>query len=154
MTVLSTPPPGSEAIGSTVGGADNYASRYLPIWSRYVATSDSTISHINVKMSGAGNAKVAIYEDSGGSIGSLLSANNTGTAVVAGINAISITPTVVHNGTYYWLGVWATSQSFILANDASGRYAYQSTSSSFVFPSSISGYTFYGDYIRGLISGN
>jgi hypothetical protein len=142
---------GSDPVGCTAGSRDYYIAKNVPIWTRYAATSTTNITKINVICSGSGTAKVAIYSDSSGSLGTLMQHGSN--AVVAGLNSVTITSTPITTGTYYWLGVWANASVFQLTGDTGATYAYGNTDPAFAFPSTAPAYLYYGTAIRGLISG-
>jgi hypothetical protein len=93
----------NKIMGYTTGiGNSTNAAGYLVV-QKFTAV-DATISDIYIYCSGSGTAKVGVYSDSGGVAGTLLSAQQTATAVIAGWNKISLsTPLAVTNGTSYWL---------------------------------------------------
>jgi len=70
---------------------------------KYPAVATGNMVEFRVKSSAAGNIKVALYADSGGEPGALITAMNTGQAVVVGWNTLTFTSTAITNGTAYWL---------------------------------------------------
>jgi hypothetical protein len=108
-------------IGTDTPGNGSTSANRL-ILGRFQATQTGNITEIRVYSRVNGNVKVAVYEDNSGSPGNLLNANNNPTSVSAGQwNTISIDPTPVTSGTYYWLAA---------ANDAKGAISYKTTSGS------------------------
>ena len=103
---------------------------------RFQATTTGNMTTFKFKASGSGNVKVAIYSDNAGAPGTLLSAMNTSTAVVAGWNDIAIPSTALVSGTYYWLA-YTSDAAIGYYQSTTGTMRYKSiTYSSFTFPSS------------------
>ncbi|MHB8086400.1 MAG: hypothetical protein ACYDHZ_11295, partial [Dehalococcoidia bacterium] len=72
------------------------------------------------------NVKVAIYADSGGTPGSLITTNNSSTPVVSGWNTIAITSTPVTSGTTYWLA-FNSDQTVVNRNAGAANQWYWKT---------------------------
>jgi hypothetical protein len=83
---------------------------YISLTRSQAAASGSAVT-FKVKSDRSANVKVAIYADSTGEPGALISAVNTGTPIVAGWNDITIPSTPIVSGNYYWLAI--NSDNFI-----------------------------------------
>jgi hypothetical protein len=71
---------------------------------QFTAVATGNMTQFRVKSSVAGNVKCAIYANSAGEPGALITAMNTGQAVIAGQwNALTFTLTSITSGTVYWL---------------------------------------------------
>jgi hypothetical protein len=93
---------------------------------RFQAEATGTVTEIRIKAGASGNVKVAIYGDSSGNPDTLI--NSTGSsAVSAGWNTISITPTAITEGTYYWLGVKTSVINAARYNNQSGTMWYKTS---------------------------
>jgi len=102
---------------------------------RFQATSSGDVNAIKVKALTSGNLKVAIYADSSGAPGALLSAASTGTSVSAGWNTINIPSITVNSGTYYWLA-FNSDVSCLCLNVAPGLIVWKAAPyGTFAFPS-------------------
>jgi hypothetical protein len=152
LTIGSTPTPVSELIGSTAGSAGTMGFANRAYFCRYAATSGPSITKINVNFIGAGHARVAIYNDSGGSIGSLIQQTAEDTVTGAGVKTFTITSTPIVSGTNYWLAVWSDAQIIGFASGA-GTVAYFDKAAPFTFDSI--GFITYAGTIawHGMISG-
>jgi len=152
ITIGSTPPPESEAIGSTAGSSSTTVMPSVFYLWRFQANSTTNITKINLKSTGSANAKAAIYSDNSGSVGTLIAANQSVNAISAGINPITITSTPITQNEYYWLAFWtdATSITYYMG---SGRYAFCATAAPFTFPDVLTGFI-YGTGPTALISGS
>jgi len=82
--------------------------------SRFKAIATGKLTSFQVKCSGEGNIKVALYADSGGQtptpttlLGAVDTADNL--AVMAGWNPITFPETQINSGTYYWLAAISDS---------------------------------------------
>jgi hypothetical protein len=154
ITIGSAPTPcGSDPIGCKEGTINARFGKYNAAYLKYTATASTSITKINVKCSSRGVARVAIYTDNSGQVGTLLNANNASTAINEGVTSITIPSTAITAGTVYWLAVWTDGQIFGAAVEA-GTYAYQEQTADFTFTGSPAGYVFYGGGLRGLISGS
>lgn len=89
--------------GETEAGISNQSNNEL--WAtKFTCTADSNLTEIQVYSRAAGNVKVALYSDSGGSPDSLIVANDSGTSCSASQwNPVTVTSTGVSSGTDYWL---------------------------------------------------
>ena len=115
--------------------------------------SSGTVNTILLKASGSGNVKVAIYADTSGSPGALLSIASGGTSVSTGWNSIGIPSISVTNGAYYWLAF--DSDVGLVCLKVSPGLIYWKTApySTFTFPSQAgSGFSQTSVY-TGLIAG-
>lgn len=89
-------------------GADDAAGTQLSVGQftlcKFTAVATGNMTQFRVKSSVAGNVKCAIYADSAGEPGALLTAMNTGQAVDGlGWNTLNFTSTSITSGTVYWL---------------------------------------------------
>jgi hypothetical protein len=101
---------------------------------RFQAVDTGDVVIFKIKTSASGNVKVAIYADSAGAPGALLSAVNTSTPVIAGWNNITITSTSVVTGNYYWLA-YDSDLAIGYYQSAAGTLRYKTaTYSTFSFP--------------------
>lgn len=104
---------------TTIAGLTSTSTRVqASLWPCSNTGTISSISFYGKFASGSGNAAAAIYNDSAGSVGSLL-AQSTGTVAMdstAQWRSVSLSASV-SSGTSYWLAVWA---------DASMTYYYDS----------------------------
>jgi len=104
---------------------------------RFQAAATGNVSQIRVKASSSSNVKVAIYADSSGSPSTLLAANNTGTAVTAGWNPVTITTTAVTAGSYYWLAVVSSTYNICYMTTPSASSLWQTNNyATWSYPSS------------------
>ena len=101
-------------------GADDIAGTSLGTGyfslSNFTAVATGNMTQFRVKSLAAGNVKCAIYADSAGEPGALITAMNTGQAVVIGWNTLDFTSTPITSGTVYWL-------AFIFDTAGAGTYA-------------------------------
>lgn len=129
------------------GGDGGQAAAIVQKWT---APATGKVTEIRVKISTAGTVKVALYADSLGEPGALLSAVNTAQSVSAGWNTITLsTPADVTNGTAYWLGFYGSVAAgmFYFKQYVSGmaiRYKID-TYSTWAWPATISGWTTQND---------
>ena len=105
---------------------------------QYTAEDTGTISQIHVYSLANTSVKVAIYTDSSGEPGSLITANDSSQPVSANQwNSLSIPDTSITEGTAYWLAV-ANEAADVPARETTGnsapRRAKSITYSSFNFP--------------------
>ena len=101
---------------------------------RWQAVASGYMTEFRVKAGASGYVKCALYQDNNGEPGALITAMNTGQAVVAGWNTLSFTSTWVNSGTPYWLGVCFDVQGAVQYIDG-GTYRYRAaTYSTFTFP--------------------
>jgi hypothetical protein len=94
------------------------------ILDRYVALNTDNVTQIRVKCTAAGNIKVALYADDNMQPGVLLNANNSDTSVVAGWNNISLPPTAVIAGEYYWIAYLSSTPCVGYASYTGGGLIY------------------------------
>jgi hypothetical protein len=90
-------------IGAGAVSVDDYLSTNTFHLSKFAAEFTGDVSVLKVYLVGSYNIKVAVYSDSSGEPGSLLSVINTPTAIVTGWNTITIPSVSVNQGTPYWL---------------------------------------------------
>jgi hypothetical protein len=116
-----------------VSGSNSTANRFA--LTRFQCVASGTMAEFRVKSGTSGNVKYAIYADNSGEPGSLITAMNTGQAVVSGWNTLTFTSTPLVSGTYYWLAVCFDTTGALLYYATGGTYRYKSaTYSSFTFP--------------------
>lgn len=90
--------------GETSTGVFNLAGGDTVYARQFSSSSSATVNEIQIYSIVDGNCKVALYDDSGGSPNSLLTANNTSTACSAGQwNSVSVTSASVSSGSNYWI---------------------------------------------------
>ena len=113
-----------QLIGASSAGTFNTGPT---IWyQKFTASVTGNITTIKTHGSGSGNVKVGIYSDTAGKPGTLLAANNTGTAVTGGSwksSTLSSSYYVV-SGTAYWLAVLASTPAACEYSSSSGQYLY------------------------------
>ncbi len=132
---FSTLAPPEKLIGADDTTCDGSSGANHVCLYRFQAEGGGDIVIFKLKASGSGNVKVAIYADDSGKPGALLTAVDSGTAVSAGWNDISIPSTTVVAGNYYWLAF--NPDSWIVCYDvhSSTECRYRAASySSFTFP--------------------
>ena len=145
--------PTTDPIGSTVGPSATYGFANRAYFCKYTATSTTNITKINVYFVGAGYAKVAMYSDNSGMVGSLITTGE-GAITGTGLNSFAITSTPIVSGTSYWLAAWSDSPIISFAKDT-GNIAYLDKAAPFNFNSTISFITYAGTIQwRGMISGS
>ena len=104
--------------------------------SKFIASYTGYITEIKLNCSGSGNVKVAIYSDCGGEPGILLNKDDTGTAVVPGLNTINFPATSVISDTAYWLA-FNSDAPIVGYSGLDGTCRYKAASySDFTFPGS------------------
>ncbi len=137
---------------SSTASAGNHPTGYF-VLSKFTAVGSGTLSQVRVYCGGAGNVKAALYADSSGSPGSLLTCNNNPTAVTGGQwSTVNVTPYAVHAGTVYWLAYISDGACVGYNSGAGGTRGYRaSTYAGFNFPSSAGAVT--KDAIDNLIAG-
>ena len=125
------------------------------ILEKYTAVASGNMTEYRVKSSASGHVKCAIYADSAGEPGALITAMNTGQAVAAGQwNTLTFTSTPITKGTVYWLAFNMDTLGAIgnlLTGADIGRFK-SATYSTFTFPNPAgSGFTnyAYGELIAG-----
>jgi hypothetical protein len=130
FTTLTTP---QKLIGADSSGSPGTSANYFRL-TRFQAAASGSMTQFRVYSGASGNLKCAIYADSAGEPGALITAMNTGQAVTSGWNTFTFTSTPIVSGTYYWLAVnfdTGDAAQYI----ASGTFRYKSaTYSGFTFP--------------------
>jgi hypothetical protein len=143
---------GANSITATNGIAKDYFTG-----TKFTAVASGNMTQFKVYVdSGSGNIKYALYADSAGEPGALITAMNTGQALVPGENILPFTSTPITSGTTYWL-MFNVEVNLIYAtyNAGSGyqRRYKAATYSSFTFPnpagSGFGSQTAYYDIIAG-----
>jgi hypothetical protein len=111
--------------------------------SRCQAVASGNMTEFRIKAGVSGNVKCALYTDNAGEPGSLITAMNTGQAVVAGWNTLTFTSTAITKDTYYWRAIiFDTEGACQYVTSAGAPYRYKTeTYSTFTFPSTPSGLT-------------
>lgn len=122
-------------IGTTTEATNGLGSGYL-IPCKFTALLTGIVKEIRMYSLANGNTKVAIYADSAGEPGALITANNTGQAVLANQwNVLTISPTPITKDTPYWLTAIADTTGSIARNNDPGVARYRSeTYAGFTFP--------------------
>ena len=101
---------------------------------RWQAAASGFMTEFRVKAGASGHVKCALYQDNNGAPGALITAMNTGQAVVPGWNTLSFNSTWVSSGVPYWLGICFDVQGAVRYIDG-GTYRYKAaTYSTFNFP--------------------
>jgi hypothetical protein len=131
LTVTPTPTCTNVCIGSTSGWMFGQP-KYCALFARYQAGTCSSINTIYLQAKGTGNARVAIYSDNGGNIGTLLKASSLTPISTGMCNPITIDTTSVPAG-YYWLAYWMDTDYIAGTYVGTGTTKYIYTSSSFTF---------------------
>lgn len=113
--------------------------------SKFTAVATGSMTFFQVFGGSVGNVKCALYADSGGEPGALITAMNTGQAVIYGVNSLSFTSTNIISGTDYWLAVNIDTTAAVEEPALAGNTrAKDATYSGFSFPDPAgSGYTAY-----------
>jgi hypothetical protein len=123
-------------IGSFTDGTGGGQANRLYL-GKFKAVSTGVVDQIKVYSLANGEAKVAIYADSGGEPGARLGYNNTGQAVAASQwNTLSISPANIVKGMDYWIALVANVAIILTANTVyQGPRRYKTvTYSTFTFP--------------------
>jgi len=117
--------------GDTILG---YAAPDYICVSKWVSDYTGKVTEIRIRAAKSGNVKVGLYDDSENNPHNLLLATGS-TAVTAGWNTISVTPTNVTQGTSYWTAYDTdTSNCVGLKADIGRRHQYKSLAFSSSFP--------------------
>jgi hypothetical protein len=125
---------GDKLLGVNDMSASEVDSPNMFLLSKFQAVKSGKLTSFQVKCSGPGKVKVALYADSSGAPGALLGAVDTDTDVMAADwTPINFPETQVNSGTYYWLA--AISDSAII-------YRYATSSTNKYKPASYSDFTF------------
>lgn len=137
---FTTTIPQYKLIGVDAGAASTttYPGGYFFLY-RFPASTTGNMTTFKFKASGAGNVKVAIYNDNNGVPGALLNAVNASIPVVAGWNSIAIPSTPVVSGTYYWLSYISDAQIGYYQTGSGNLYYQAAAYSFFSFPTTPAG---------------
>jgi hypothetical protein len=115
------------------GGIVETADYFLLTQVTAVASGNMTI--FRVKTAVEGNVKCALYEDIGGYPRNLITAMNTGQAVVVGYNDLNFTSTPITASTVYWLAINIDTVGAVVEG-LGGSILYAAASyAGFTFPS-------------------
>ncbi len=149
-TYVHTPPtPGGKLIGTDdVTPTETMSPSYFML-SKFTAVASGTMCQFGLHSDYAGNVKCALYADSAGSPGALITAMNTGQAVTgSGWQMLTFTPTAITNGVVYWLGLNIDTRGAVMQKSPGGTLRYKAgTYSTFSFPNPAgSGFTNYDGY--------
>jgi len=150
----TTPPVVQKLIGADDAAGTNELIGSLRL-SRWQAVATGNMTEFRCKAGASGNIKVALYADSAGQPGALITAMNTAQAVVSGWNTLSFTSTAITSGTYYWLAIVFDTQGCCQAVTTTGvQYRSKAaTYSGFSFPnpagSGFDSYTTFYDLAAG-----
>jgi len=147
-------PATQKLIGADNAAGANELTGYIRL-SRWQAVATGNMTEFRCKAGASGNIKVALYADSAGQPGALITAMNTAQAVVSGWNTLSFTSTAITSGTYYWLAIVFDTQGCCQAVTTTGvQYRSKAaTYSGFSFPnpagSGFDSYTTFYDLAAG-----
>lgn len=120
-------------VGTINEGSTNTTLNYL-YHARFQAIASGVGAVFKVFCLVPGNVKIAIYSDSGTYPNALLAVNNTGQAVTAGWNNLTIPNVNIVSGTYYWLAFITDTSGAVARSANSGTYRYvAATYSTFSF---------------------
>lgn len=124
----------TKLIGADDATGSNGTPHYF-VLCRFQAVASGTMNEFRLKSGVSGNVKCAIYADSAGEPGALITAMNTGQAVTGGQwNTLTFTSTSITSGTYYWLAVCVDTVGAI-QQIAGGTMRYKvGAYSTFTFP--------------------
>jgi len=122
---------GADDVTADSGNYTNYF-----ILSQFTAVASGNMTEFRVKCQASGNLKVAIYADNSNQPGALITAMNTGQAVVSGWNTLSFTSTPIVSGTKYWLAFISDYNNSVGYKTSAGwlRKYTAATYSTFSFP--------------------
>jgi hypothetical protein len=110
---LITPPTNQKLIGADNAAGSQQSVGYFTLC-KFTAVATGSMTQFRVKSSVAGNVKCAIYADSAGEPGALITAMDTGQAVDGlGWNTLNFTSTPITNGTVYWLAFMFDTQGAV-----------------------------------------
>jgi hypothetical protein len=123
-------------LGADTSSATTINGANLFLLDKFIAATTGSLTQVRIYCGSSGNIKAAVYSDSSGSPGSLLTANNAGTPCTAGWNTITVTSTPVTAGTSYWLAYVSDAPSVIYQSGDGVMRWRGATYSSFTFPSS------------------
>lgn len=129
-------------IGNDSGSVNYSATRDVLYIERYIALDNGQVNSIQLLCQTVTNSRAAIYSDSSGEPGALLS-NSDIVALVAGWNTVSLaSPVSIIKNSYYWLAfVLQAPQTIRTAQVCTGRYK-SITWAGFSFPNPAgTGYT-------------
>jgi hypothetical protein len=116
-----------------ISGSNEYASTFC--LNKFTAAASGNMTEFRVKAAVSGYVKCALYADSSGAPGALITAMNTGQAVAAGWNTLSFTSTAITLGTVYWLAIVISVAGAAIYHSGGGTQKYKSsTYSTFTFP--------------------
>jgi hypothetical protein len=136
----------SKLIGADDAGGSNSAADYFRL-SRFQAANSGNMTEFRVKAGANGNIKCALYSDSSGQVGTLITAMNTGQAVVSGWNTLTFTLTPIIKDTWYWLGMNSDVSGACLYVPVAASYRYKVEAyAGFTFPTTPSGLTTDNNY--------
>jgi hypothetical protein len=110
---LITPPTNQKLIGADDAAGSQQSVGYFTLC-KFTAVATGNMTEFRVKSSVAGNVKCAIYADSAGEPGALITAMDTGQAVDGlGWNTLNFTSTSITSGTVYWLAFMFSIQGAV-----------------------------------------
>jgi hypothetical protein len=105
-------------------GTDSYSISGRIHMCRSQAIKSGTANSIKVKMSGSANVRLALYSDNGGAPNALL-CESSSTAVVTGVNTVSIPDTSIVLNNYYWTAIQGSVNSvYYVAGGTSKHKTY------------------------------
>src|SRR4030043_1649890 len=112
-------------VGTQTSSTGNLGANFFQLC-RFQASATGVMTEIRTYGTVNGEAKVALYADSGGEPGALIVANNVGQALIASQwNTLSIPQANIVSGTYYWLAFNMTVLAAITAVVTTGDRRYK-----------------------------
>jgi hypothetical protein len=125
----------SRLIGSVTDGTNSTAASYFTL-AKFTAVATGIVSEIHIYSLADGNVKLAIYDDNIGEPDTLITANNTGQAVLANQwNTLNIGNTNVIKDNVYWIACNSDTTGATCRSTGTGTQRYKSaTYTTFTFP--------------------
>jgi len=137
----------SESSSTDPMGAD-----YI-IMARHMAPTNMAINDMKAKVVGAGNYKTAVYADSGGNPGALITVSPSVSCTTDGWYSFPLTEVNLSSGSYYWLSIWADNNNAAVYYNGSGTMKWGGPFTYGNWPSSVTmngdfwlNYCMYADY--------
>ena len=98
-------------------------------YSRFLATSGNLLKNVYARISGAGNYRVALYDDSSGVPTTRRATSGVVTNPAAGWNTFTFgTAYAIKAGTYYWLAIWSDNANAAIYTDTAGGSVREASS--------------------------
>jgi hypothetical protein len=122
-------------IGSVTDGTNSTAASYFTL-AKFTAVATGIVSEIHIYSLASGNVKLAIYEDVSGEPSTLITASNTGQAVIANQwNTLDIGNTNIIKDNVYWIACNSDTTGATCRSTGIGTQRYRSaTYATFTFP--------------------